>query len=147
MADSLAEKVPPAKDKTELMTCNPDSANNFINSNFLKSENLHVVIPNSLVTSRGEARGVPEDMSVEEIIQSAKSPQNVVHARRINRRVVNEDNTMQDIAGTPKIFIKQIYSKLDNYTEAVFMELEEDTQKGGNDDRSSAQGPSSPTEY
>nr|CAI5851368.1 unnamed protein product [Callosobruchus analis] len=168
MADPLAEKVPPDKDKMELMKSNPDetnnltynsynikyykygdtgpflvivespvldvasmhpikfgrklqtaningiqyitkkgknrvgiefyslkSANTFIDSNFLKSENLHAFIPNSLVTSRGVVRGMPEDMSVEEIIQSAKSPQKVVHTRRINRRVVNEDNTIQ----------------------------------------------------
>nr|CAI5868530.1 unnamed protein product [Callosobruchus analis] len=69
---------------------------------------------------------------------------------RAQQEEINLSQFIRDIAGTtdiPKIFIEQICSKLDNYTEAVFMDVAEDNQKGGNDDRSSVQGPSSPTEY
>nr|CAI5869515.1 unnamed protein product [Callosobruchus analis] len=55
---------------------------------------MHVSIPNSLVTSRGIVRRIPEDMTPEEIIQWAKAEQKVVHAKRLNRRQHNEDKTV-----------------------------------------------------
>nr|CAI5837261.1 unnamed protein product [Callosobruchus analis] len=93
------------KNRVGIEFSSPKSANNFIDSKFLKEENLHAFIPNSLVTSRGVVRGIPEDMTPEEIIQCAKTEQKVVHARRINRRQLNEDRTVSYVKTSTVVLI------------------------------------------
>lgn len=67
------------------------SANDFIDSDFPKNNNLETAIPVSLVTCRGVVRGIPVDVTPIEFTENTKSPAKIVSARRISKKSIDQD--------------------------------------------------------
>lgn len=63
------------------------SANGFLKNSILVKENLKAYIPASLASCKG-ARGIDTNLSMEELMCYAESPQPIFKARRMKKRIV-----------------------------------------------------------
>lgn len=70
---------------------NYDTANNLINNPILKLKKLTAFIPISRTYRNGIIRGVPLELSEEEIKEGIQSPYTITSIRRLNRRSSSED--------------------------------------------------------
>ncbi|KAG5865034.1 hypothetical protein JTB14_012787 [Gonioctena quinquepunctata] len=75
--------------------CTPESANKFVNNESLKNRGYIMYIPQNYVTCKGIIRNVSKYLSIDRIKAVTQSPFQILDAKRLNRRVVKEDKTVE----------------------------------------------------
>lgn len=68
------------------------SANNLVKSNLGKEQQLKIYVPRHLTTCQGIVRDVDTSLTIDEIMANIRSTKTVINVRRLNRRMVKEDN-------------------------------------------------------
>ena len=101
-------------------------ANSIIDDARIKAKNLKVIIPSKALFLFGLIRGVDVDLSSEQIIDFVSSPFPIVHARRLNRRVV-DDKGQVNYVPTKSVDLKFRFSKLPAHVYMFSISLEVST--------------------
>ncbi|KAG5874546.1 hypothetical protein JTB14_026846 [Gonioctena quinquepunctata] len=81
--------------KLGIQFCTPESANKFVNNESLKNRGYIMYIPQNCVTCKGIIRNVSKYLSIDRIKAVTQSPFQILDAKRLNRRVVKEDKTVE----------------------------------------------------
>jgi hypothetical protein len=87
-----------AEGKYKISICfkTADLANKFTNCDFVVKNHFHAYIPSYRVSIQGVIRGVPLDVSMEEICEFSEVPEDfgkIIKARRLNRKISSSEGT------------------------------------------------------
>ena len=109
------------KNRLSLEFTTTGGANGFLKNDILKNENLRAYIPGSLASCKGIIRGIDVEITMEEFIREAESTIPIIGARRI-RKKINNDQGLTNFEDTEDIVVTFKGTSFPSYVRIYFLE-------------------------